>query len=268
MQSDSSSSSNVTRRSQTVRERHPQVSDDEYDGSRPRNVRRRSKSEQRITTASRSMTAPSSYGAGQRRATEEAENPVLSQSYPDIAMAVSQQETGTTRKTMSDPGRPLKQSLQVPTNTDTAPRSRPPPSPSSRRVGFALEDEEINVPPRYTHNPSHSIISEPVSPSILARYGENIPEYEPLRMVRSASSSRRSSFAQQHVEPASPQDNELPLTRPHSRDEEQAVAVLVMGLTGSGKSAFISLLADEAVEVGDDLTSSMPRPPRDTFRSR
>jgi polynucleotide 5'-kinase involved in rRNA processing len=32
-------------------------------------------------------------------------------------------------------------------------------------------------------------------------------------------------------------------------------AILVMGLTGSGKSTFISLLADEMVQVGHDMSS-------------
>jgi len=40
----------------------------------------------------------------------------------------------------------------------------------------------------------------------------------------------------------------------HDEDENE-VAILVLGLTGSGKSTFISLAADEDVHVGHDLTS-------------
>jgi hypothetical protein len=41
-----------------------------------------------------------------------------------------------------------------------------------------------------------------------------------------------------------------------SKNEE--VVIIVMGVTGAGKSSFISLLTDQAVGIGHDLESRMP----------
>lgn len=47
------------------------------------------------------------------------------------------------------------------------------------------------------------------------------------------------------------------LNSQRENDDEAVVAILVLGITGSGKSTLISLLADEDVHVGHELTSGI-----------
>jgi len=140
----------------------------------------------------------------------------------------------------------------------------------SRPCRTNFEASQMSIPRRRTAPLERSYHSDEVYSRRIQKSYSDLPSTARLRRdseARMSQSFHRGDFDENQNELASSPERfvkskltfQWNANNLHSdlRDDEDEseVAILVLGLTGSGKSTFISLAADEDVHVGHDLTS-------------
>ncbi|KAF8850293.1 hypothetical protein BDZ45DRAFT_196964 [Acephala macrosclerotiorum] len=116
---------------------------------------------------------------------------------------------------------------------------------SSRRSTFHPVDQGVISEPALIEQHSNSIYSE--EPASLSLSAEPTKEEEYPR-ENPSSSEINANLRRASTESALG-------TRDASSLSSEDMVIAIMGVTGSGKSSFIALLADQAVEIGHTLTS-------------